>query len=438
MSDAESIRPRVAGWVVIGFALPVVAAAEERGYEDVFTHEAMRVDYHHWGDAGSEGCAVDAVVREPIWPGPHTRLTSAPDLGKYRFKVIDAATGAALFEQGYSTLFGEWQTTEEASSVKRVFHESLRFPMPREAVLVQIYSRSAKGLLDRVFEQKIEPESHLVRGWAEDREAEIVVLKDSGDPRTRLDIAVVCDGYPRAQAEKARRDLKRFSDILLATAPFDRHAERISVRGVLVPSDRTGPDEPRKGLFSDSPAGTSFNTFDSERYLTTVDNEALRDLAAHVPYDTVFIMVNSSRYGGAGIYNFFSIFVSDNEYDDYVFVHEFGHGFAGLGDEYYSSSVAYSEFYPKGVEPWEPNITALLGGAQSLKWRDLVPSGVPVPTPDSEQYSGTTGAFEGAGYSAKGLYRPAPDCRMFSKRHMDFCPVCMRAVEETIKLYTEQ
>ncbi len=148
-------------------------------------------------------------------------------------------------------------------------------------------------------------------------------------------------------------------------------------------------------------------------------------------------MVNSSRYGGAGIYNFFSIFVADNEYDEYVFIHEFGHGFAGLGDEYYTSSVAYSDFYPRGVEPWEPNVSAALKGPERVKWKALLTPDIPLPTPEKEEFGDKVGVFEGAGYSAKGLFRPALDCKMFSKKRKDFCPVCMAAVEAMLSFYTE-
>jgi hypothetical protein len=159
---------------------------------------------------------------------------------------------------------------------------------------------------------------------------------------------------------------------------------------------------------------------------------------------------------------------------DYVFVHEFGHSFAGLGDEYYSSDVAYTDFYPADVEPWEPNLTALLEG-RDLKWGHLVADGTPIPTPwekalydslvtvrgdldtesatydedvakiDAERsgileesaYSGKVGAFEGAGYASEGVYRPALDCRMFSKSLAPFCPVCMEAIERMIDFHTE-
>ncbi|RKY53654.1 MAG: peptidase M64, partial [Candidatus Neomarinimicrobiota bacterium] len=169
------------------------------------------------------------------------------------------------------------------------------------------------------------------------------------------------------------------------------------------------------------------------------------------------------KYGGGGIFNLCSCcYIHDDEkeqswWPNYVFVHEFGHAFAGLADEYYSSAVAYNEFYPPGVEPWEPNITALLD-PENLKWKKLVEPDIPIPTPwnkekydkiprsqskdkeallHKQEYWGKVGAFKGAGYASEGLYRPYLDCRMFSKSLTGFCPVCSDAIVKMIRFYSE-
>ncbi len=420
----------------IALLIPLVGACEDSAFSDHFSTRTLRIDLYHGGDHSSEFAAVDTLTREGDWAGSQIHFTDFPDYGKYRFRVEDIARGVVIFAQGYSTLFGEWQTTDEAKGVSRVFHETVRFPEPRAPFRLVLLSRNDKGEMVEYFRQELAPTSHLIRSAAP-QGTETIDLHVPAPPATCLDVVIVADGYGERHAEKARRDLARYSEVLITTPPFDRYDEQICVRGVLRIALGTGPDEPRKGLFTAPPAGTTFNTFDSARYLTTLDNRALRDLAGSVPYDTIFVMVNSSRYGGAGIYNFFSIFVADNEYDEYVFIHEFGHGFAGLGDEYYTSSVAYSDFYPRGIEPWEPNVTAALSGPQQVKWKGLLTVDVPLPTPEEERYADAVGVFEGAGYSAKGLYRPALDCKMFSKKRKHFCPVCMAAVEEMIAYYTE-
>jgi hypothetical protein len=261
----------------------------------------------------------------------------------------------------------------------------------------------------------------------------VIEFAKTGKTESRVDLVIVGDGYTAGEREKFVGDCEHIVEEFFDVEPLKSHRSRFNVRGVFVPSRESGIDEPRKRVFKDTPFGMSFNTFGSERYCMTEDLWAVHDAISAVPHDAVFLMANSSRYGGGAIYNFYTAFVSDNEYDDYLCVHEFGHGFAGLGDEYYDSEVSYNEFYPRGVEPWEPNITALLDTTH-LKWSRLVAPGTPIPTPaDDPRYIGAVGAFEGAGYAAKGLYRPAVDCKMFSKANRAFCPVCAQAIVEAIR-----
>jgi len=246
---------------------------------------------------------------------------------------------------------------------------------------------------------------------------------------------ILGDGYQAWQLSKYRQDAQRFIAQLLSTPPFSRYRHAINVWGVESPSRESGVDEPRKGIFRDTALSMSFNTFGSSRYLMTTDNKAVRDIAANAPYDVLYIMSNTSRYGGGGIYNLYASFVADNEYDEYIFIHEFGHSFGGLGDEYFTSSVVYNDMYPKGVEPWEPNITAQRRRG-AVKWRRLIDPATPVPTPGKDaRYSAAVGLFEGAGYAAKGLFRPAADCKMFDKGQKPFCPVCADAIAAIIERY---
>lgn len=414
-------------------------------YDAFFTDEAMRVELFHTGTDEDEAYSFDRAVAEPLWPGTRRNLIDPTGFGKYRFRVEDAATGTPIFSQGYCTLFGEWQATEEAmkKKVRRSFEESVRFPYPRKPVRLRIDRRADEpgpdgiGGFREIFSIEIDPNSHLVSRERRGADYRVFPILSSGDPRRKIDVLILGDGYAAAEMEKYRRDARRFADVLLSHEAFGRNRNLINIRGIETPSRDSGPDEPRKGIFRDTVFGTSFNTFDSERYLTTSRDRDVRAIAANAPYDTIFIMVNTSRYGGGGVYNQWSIFPSDNEYDDYVFIHEFGHGFAGLGDEYYDSATAYDEaFYAKGVEPWEPNITALLPGAQA-KWASMIAPGTPVPTPDEERFAAAVGAFEGAGYQAKGLYRPFRNCKMFHKGLVPFCPVCTAAIGRMIGLRAE-
>jgi len=264
----------------------------------------------------------------------------------------------------------------------------------------------------------------------------VISLHVPAKPNKVYDILILPDGYTVEQAEKLRSDAERVADILLATKPYNELKDRIAVRAIEAFSRESGIDQPRKGIWRDTLFDTSFNSFDSERYVLTTANKTIRDVAANAPYDALLIMLNTKRYGGGGILNQYATFAVDNEWTGYLLTHEGGHSMAGLGDEYYSSQVAYSEFYKPGLEPWEPNITALLD-PDDIKWKHLIRPGTPIPTPATEEYKDVVGAFEGAGYAAKGLFRPAYDCKMFSRSDIDYCPVCMEAVRFMILFNTE-
>lgn len=412
------------------------AVDEQPSYGAWFAEGTIRLDYEHGGTATEESIVLHALKDEGPWSGSRTWLVDPTGMGKYRVEIRDAASGGLLWSRGYCTLFGEWQTTNEAKETRRAFPETLRFPRPKAAVEVSLHTRGRDGAFSRIWTKKLTIDA-LPKKAATGAAPEVVLLTRGGAPATTLDVVIVPAGYPRAQDPKMRADLARFAKTLLGTPPFDRHAESIAVRGIIHHTSPAGAAEPRKGRpVTENGLQATFDTLGSARYLNALGHWTLRDLAGAAPYDAIFVMVNTSRYGGAGIFNYYAVFPSDNDYDEYVFVHEFGHSFGGLGDEYYTSSVAYSDFYPKGVEPWEPNVTALLEGREGLKWLDMIAAEVPIPTPEEDPWKTGIGAFEGAGYSAKGLYRPAFDCKMFSKRTIDFCPVCMCAVERMIRLYT--
>ncbi len=403
------------------------------GFDDRFDGSTLRVDLVHHGCASEEGYSLLELRREGAWAGSRVHLVDPTNLGCHQVRLYDLATNALIYSRGFCTLFGEWQATDEAKVLSRGFVEPVLLPMPKAPVQLVIAKRDRRNVFHQLHSQVIDPADANIRTDLRLSGTPIHVLKDAGDPATALDVAIVGEGYAAAEGDKCLADGRRFAAMLLAARPFDRYAESLSVRLVCPASPVTGPDEPLKGRHGASPAGCSFNTFGSPRYLTSEDGRAMRDLAGLVPYDALMVMVNFSRYGGGGIFNQFSIFVSDNEYDDYVFIHEFGHAFAGLADEYYTAGMA-EEYYPPGVEPWEPNITV---DPVNLKWKALVPPEVPLPTPAEARYAAAVGAFEGGGYREKGIWRPAQDCRMFSKSYQEFCPVCMAAIESVLKLYTQ-
>lgn len=411
-------------------------------YAEWFTTEALRVDLFHTGTSTENSYALDEVVTEPVWAGTQRYLIDPFGYGTWRFRVIDLASRREIFRQGYATLFDEWTGTDEArAGIRRAMSESIRFPMPKKPVLVQLDQRVPGGDFRPVVAIPIDPASYMISRARPFGDLEVLDLGGEAPPDKAMDVVIVPEGYATADGDKLRADLKRFARIFLDYEPWKSNRRRIHVRGIVAYSRESGVSEPRKSIYRDTVLGSSFNTFDSARYLTVLHTKRLRQIASLAPYDTLFVMVNTSRYGGGGVYNQWSIFTSDNEYDDYLMLHEYGHHMGGLGDEYYTSAVASDEdaMYPPGTEPWEPNLTALLGGTrQSAKWHDLIAADTPVPTPEEPKYASVVGAFEGAGYKAKGLFRPQADCKMFHKGLVEFCAVCSRSLERMVRYYSNE
>jgi hypothetical protein len=401
-------------------------------FDDYFTDHTMRFDFMLAGNSTTTKVYPVSLKEEPFWGGSLTNLTDSFGYGNFRYEVFDAATGTLLYSRGFCTLYQEWQTTAEAKKIERSYHEVATFPFPKNKVNFVLSIRGRDGAFSKLYETEIDPASYFII-----RENPLAALATriygSGDPHTSLDIEFIAEGYTKSEMDKFRADVKRIADVLFAERPFDKYVDKINIWAVEAPSQESGTDVPGEDIYVNTVLNTSYYTFDVDRYLTTRDLRMVNDYAAAAPHDQIVVLINSSRYGGGGVYNYYSAVTSDNQFTPQVFTHEFGHGFAGLADEYYSSDVAYEEFYPLDVEPWEPNITTMVNF--DAKWKDLIAKSVPVPTPNNKRYIGVTGLFEGGGYSAKGIYRPSYDCRMKSNQADSFCEVCQRAIEDMILFY---
>jgi hypothetical protein len=425
--------------VVISTAVMSAAAmaGEESEFDRFFRAGTLRIDLYHTGAGGEEIFALDEIIEEPRWGGNPRNLIDTLDLGGYMVRVFDIQTNRMIYSRGYATLYGEWVTTDEAAAgTPRTFHESLVIPYPRNPVQVRIDKRDRRNVFHDVFDLVIDPSDYHIKKEQRFRHLKVRKLEENAPPDRAVDLVILGDGYQGDEMHKLREDAERFIGILFDTEPFRSRRRDFNVRLVETVSIDSGIDEPRLGKYRNTLLDLTYNAFDIDRYMYTLANKTMRDAASRVPYDLIIILANSQRYGGGGIFNLYSLCVSDNEFDGYVFVHELGHALGGLADEYYSSAVAYNDMYPRGVEPWEKNITALLD-TTNVKWGDLIEEGTPIPTPPDSIYTGVVGCFEGAGYSAEGLYRSSLDCRMFSKSLVDFCPVCRRAIEEVIDFHTK-
>jgi hypothetical protein len=411
---------------------PVLEAQTD--YEKYFEHGLLRIDYYHEGNSDTEKVLIHCFKKDPFFAGSAATLTDAFNYGKYMLEVFDSLSDKLIYSRGFCSLFEEWQLTGEADTVYKRFEECLRFPMPKNTVLIKLSGRDRKNIFRPLFQKYINP-AEITFTENPFLENAFFDVYYSGPADKNVDIVIIPDGYTEKELSKLEQDAQRMVKYLINCRPFDEKSDNINIRAVYAVSEESGCDLPGEGIYKNTILSTNFYTFGSERYLTSEAYHRICDLAAVVPYEQIFIMVNHEKYGGGGIYNFYSLASSDNEHSDFLFIHEFGHAFAALGDEYYSSEVAYSDYYAKDVEPYQPNLSTLINFES--KWKHMIEKDIPVPTPRSEEYAGKTGVFEGGGYTSKGVYSPAMDCTMKSVSYDNFCPVCQNAILKIIDYYSK-
>jgi hypothetical protein len=377
----------------------------------------MRLDYFHSGGPEGEALKVDRLVADGPWPGSRTQLVDDTDLGAYVFEVVDASRQQLIYSRGFSSIYGEWITTPEVRARGRTFHESVRFPWPNGPVRIIFKKRDARNTFQPFWSVDIDPASTAVSRSRTKSEGRVWPIAEHGPASGKIDLLVMSDGYSVGELPKFHSDATRLVSALFELEPFKSRKTDFNVRALDLIGNRLAVER---------------NIFGLQRYALTYNNRALRDAAASAPYDVLEILVNDGRYGGGGIFNLQSTVAAGDKGAEYVFIHELAHNLAGLGDEYVGN-VTYETGAPVTVEPWEPNLTALLDPSR-LKWRELVEPGTPLPTP--LRLAGPVGAYEGAGYEAKGMYRGESDCIMFSRNPVGFCRVCQRAINRIIDTYT--
>jgi IgA Peptidase M64/Peptidase M64 N-terminus len=462
--------------IATGFLLAVLFCD---AVADTQAPQTMRLDYFHTGNSETEIFSLDQVVIEPLpWSGNMQQPVDRTLRGKYLFEIVDAASGRVSWSRSFSSIYGEWETTAEPRQMSRSFHESLRFPAPGAEFDVVIRKRGAGNEFGEIWRTRIDPNDYLVHRESALYADQVVALLDNGDPAGKVDLLILGDGYTASEQDAFIAKARELTEILFQTSPFRERRDDFNVWALAPAAAQSGVSRPSTNTYRDSPLGTTYDAFRSERYVLTFDNKSMRRIASSTPYDFIEILTNSETYGGGGIYGLFSTAAANSEWAPYLFVHEFGHHFAGLADEYYTSSVAY-EPPDVIVEPYEPNVTALLD-PENLKWRHLVAPNTPIPTPwpkqafeehsiavqerrakmreenapESEmnelfrftrnftdnlfarsEYRDVVGAFEGANYQATGYYRSEQSCIMF-RRTAAFCLVCRAAIDKVIDEYT--
>jgi hypothetical protein len=417
--------------LVIILVFPMLAVGQDV-FNRYFINKSLRFDFCLGGNAGETNVYPKQMKEEPYWAGSHINLIDTFNYGTYRVRVFDESSGSLLFSRGFCSLFHEWQTTAEAKKVDRIFYHSVVFPYPQKNVRLEIYRRQWNGEFTNIYTTIIDPEDYFILHESSP-DFEHISIMHNGDPRHKVDIVILPEGYTRNEMDKFIEDARRVTGYLFEEEPFKSEKLKFNINAVLVPSNDSGTDVPGENIYKNTYFNSTLYTFDISRYLTTSDLEKICDVAGVVPYDQIYLLVNTERYGGGGFYNFLNICSSDNRLTNDVFIHEFGHGFAGLGDEYYTSEVAYEDFYNLEIEPWEPNLTTLKDFDK--KWKSMIADSIPIPTPREERYNNSVGVFEGGGYMAKGIYSPYTNCRMKSNTAEYFCPVCQQAIREMIDFH---
>lgn len=416
--------------------LTTAAGAVAQDFDHWFINRTLRVDYSFVGTDKEAGLSLIELVSSPGWWGRRHHLDSLALRGNGQITMQDAASGDTIYRMSFSSLFQEWQTTEEATRVRRSFENVYLLPFPKRLADVSVELLDNRGAVKARLRHRVDPSDILIRRTDSLPAAPHRYIARGGAPDDCIDVAIVAEGYTETEMEAFYADARAATEAIFAHEPFKSLKGRFNVVAVATPSAESGVSRPKQGSWRRTAFGSHFDTFYSDRYLTTLRLRTLHDALAGIPYEHIIILANTDQYGGGGIYN--SYVLSSTRHAQFlpVVVHEFGHSFAALADEY-AYDDEYSPMYPDGIEPWEQNITTLT--RFDAKWADLVPAGTPVPTPPVKSDDGRfskVGLYEGAGYRSRGVYRPCTDCRMRTNTAPEFCPVCRRAIERLVRYYT--
>ena len=389
--------------------------------------QTLRVDYIFSGTDKASEISFDEMSCFDGWAGRRVNLKDVPVRGNGQILMTDAQTGDTLYRQSFSTLFQEWQTTEEATKVRKSFENVFLLPMPQSNAKVKVEIYDFYGNVCASLKHDVDPKDILIRKSSVEP-AEYKYLLKNGLPEEKIDVAIVAEGYTEGEKELFYADAQKAMDALFRHEPFGRYKDAFNVVAVALESEESGVSVPGEGEWKNTALKAHFNTFYMDRYLTTLRLKNMHDRLVGIPYEHIIILANTDTYGGGGIYNSYTLTTAHHPAFKPVVVHEFGHSFAGLADEYYYDDMYVQYYYPH-TEPWEQNITTLKDFGS--KWKDMMGE---IPG----QAGNDVGLYEGAGYQSKGVWRPAPDCRMHTNKADCFCPVCQRAISRIIEFYISQ
>ena len=419
------------------FLLCLIAVASTRAqvFADHFADKTLRVDYIFNGNASGQAICLDGVSALPTWAGRKHHLAELPLQGNGQIVMRNAASGKTIYTTSFSSLFQEWLETDEARNVTKGFENTFLLPYPLQPVEIEITLLDPRRNVRASMKHIVHPNDVLIEQKGNSHITPHKYLLHNDSPEKCIDVAILAEGYTLQEIQTFYEDADIACKSIFDHEPFKSMKKRFNVVAVASPSTDSGVSVPRLNEWKHTAFGSHFSTFYSDRYLTTSRVKAIHDALAGIPYEHIIILANTEEYGGGGIYNSYTLTTAHHPMFRPVVVHEFGHSFGGLADEYFYDNDVMTDTYPLDIEPWEQNISTQVDFA--AKWKDMLSENNPVPTPAEVSENYPTGVYEGGGYSAKGIFRPAENCRMRTNEYPAFCPVCQRALRRIIEFYTE-
>lgn len=419
------------------FLLCLIAVASTRAqvFADHFADKTLRVDYIFNGNASGQAICLDGLSALPTWAGRKHHLAELPLQGNGQIVMRNAASGKTIYTTSFSSLFQEWLETDEARNVTKGFENTFLLPYPLQPVEIEITLLDPRRNVRASMKHIVHPNDVLIEQKGNSHITPHKYLLHNNSPEKCIDVAILAEGYTLQEIQTFYEDADIACKSIFDHEPFKSMKKRFNVVAVASPSTDSGVSVPRLNEWKHTAFGSHFSTFYSDRYLTTSRVKAIHDALAGIPYEHIIILANTEEYGGGGIYNSYTLTTAHHPMFRPVVVHEFGHSFGGLADEYFYDNDVMTDTYPLDIEPWEQNISTQVDFA--AKWKDMLSENTPVPTPAEVSENYPTGVYEGGGYSAKGIFRPAENCRMRTNEYPAFCPVCQRALRRIIEFYTE-
>lgn len=419
------------------FLLCLIAVSSTRAqvFADHFADKTLRVDYIFNGNASGQAICLDGLSALPTWAGRKHHLAELPLQGNGQIVMRNAASGKTIYTTSFSSLFQEWLETDEARNVTKGFENTFLLPYPLQPVEIEITLLDPLRNVRASMKHIVHPNDVLIEQKGNSHITPHKYLLHNDSPEKCIDVAILAEGYTLQEMQAFYEDADIACKSIFDHEPFKSMKKRFNVVAVASPSTDSGVSVPRLNEWKHTAFSSHFSTFYSDRYLTTSRVKAIHDALAGIPYEHIIILANTEEYGGGGIYNSYTLTTAHHPMFRPVVVHEFGHSFGGLADEYFYDNDVMTDTYPLDIEPWEQNISTQVDFA--AKWKDMLSENTPVPTPAEVSENYPTGVYEGGGYSAKGIFRPAENCRMRTNEYPAFCPVCQRALRRIIEFYTE-